>query len=118
MDAVYSCGVCRTDVFVSWRGTSAVDKRRACYRRAPAGSENSEQDQGSATIFSAHRFILLADCHQAVQTDNSICARTLTTATIESVQVADGSSKVISGQEFKSRIQESEVRSQKGGARK
>ncbi|HVG35702.1 MAG TPA: hypothetical protein VM911_21805, partial [Pyrinomonadaceae bacterium] len=46
----------------------------------------------------AHRFILLAESHQAVETDNSICERALAAATLENVQVADGSSKLISGQ--------------------
>jgi hypothetical protein len=40
----------------------------------------------------------LAESHQAVETDNSICERALAAATLENVQVADGSSKLISGQ--------------------
>jgi hypothetical protein len=42
----------------------------------------------------------LAEGHQAVQTDNSFCASALTAATLESLQVADRSAKVISGQVF------------------
>jgi hypothetical protein len=66
-----------------------------------AEGQVTESDEGSATFMSAHRFILLAESHQAVETDHSICARALAAATLESLQVADGPSKLISSIFFK-----------------
>ena len=52
----------------------------------------------SAPVFSAHRLILLAEYGQAVEVDDSFCPRALAAAALENVQMADGRSKVISGQ--------------------
>ena len=67
-------------------------------RKVTATGAASEHDQRSATIFSTYWFLLLAEDDQAVETDHLFCEKTFAATTPESIQMADGSPKLISGQ--------------------
>jgi hypothetical protein len=43
-------------------------------------------------------FLLLAEGNKAVETDHPLCEAALAAASVKNLQVADGSSKLISGQ--------------------
>jgi hypothetical protein len=87
----------RMYLLIDWCSFTAVDERGACGRRGTSQDETLEQDERGETISGARWFLLLADSHQAVETDHQFCARTLAVATLESLQVADGFPKVIGG---------------------
>ena len=67
-------------------------------RRERAESQTAEQEPRSAALIRTHRLLLLAEDNEAVEADDSLCARALAAASAENVQVADGPSKLISGQ--------------------
>lgn len=104
VDAVHARQVRRADVPDGRRGALAVDCGGERHRGVGAEGEAAEQAERRAAVAGARRRILLAEGVAAAKTHCQLRTLSPAAAAPEDVQMADGTAKVISGQNLQLKV--------------